>query len=177
MIVKKCDFISPKITLYYRGKKVHSSIFSGIVTIIAYLLIFGFMIYYLLRFIIKKDPTIYYYNKYEDYIGTFPLNSSSMFHYFALIRTGKNKTDIEIKYNNIRIIGIEREIGYYIGIYDLLKHNHWVYGLCDFETDAIGLTDLIDKNIFSQSACIKQYYDYKLKKFFNKNEEGFRCLF
>ena len=97
-----------------------------------------------------------------------------MFHYFQLIRTGRNKSDIEIKYNNIRITGIERSIDNYIASYSLLNQNHWVYGPCDYETDAIGLTDIIDKNIFFQSACIKQFYNFELKKFFNKNEEGFR---
>ena len=174
MFLKKCDLISPKITLYYKGEKIHSSIFSGIITIIAYLSIFLYILYYIIGFINKKNPTIYYYNRYVNETGNFPLNSSSIFHYFHLINARGNNSDIEIKYNNIRITGIEKEIGTYIESYNLSIQNHWVYGPCDFETDAIGLNDLIDKNIFSQSACIKQYYDYKLKKFFNKNEEGFR---
>ena len=72
MFFKNCDLISPKITLYFKGEKIHSSIFSGILTIIAYLTVFGFILYYIIRFIKKKNPTIYYYNKYEDEVGTFP---------------------------------------------------------------------------------------------------------
>ena len=90
MIIKKCDFISPKITLYFKGEKVHSSIFSGIVTIVAYLLIFGFVIYYLVRFIIKKDLTTYYYNKYANEVQSFPLNYSSIFHYIQLFNKKGN---------------------------------------------------------------------------------------
>ena len=100
-----------------------------------------------------------------------------MFHYFNLIRTGSNKSDIEIKYNNIRITGLERSIDTYIGSYSLLNHNHWVYGPCDYETEAIGFKDIIDKNIFSQSACIKQYYNSTIKKFLIQKKKDLNGLF
>ena len=51
MLFKKFDFISPQITLYFKGDEKHSSIFSGIVTIISYTLIFIFMIYDIRDFI------------------------------------------------------------------------------------------------------------------------------
>ena len=173
MFIKKCDFISPKMTLYFKGEKVHYSIFSGIVTIVAYLLIFGFVIYYLVRFIIKKDLTTYYYNKYANEVQSFPLNYSSIFHYIQLFNKKGNQQNLEINYNYARIIGLDRGIETYKELYNLSLHNHWIYGPCDYETDAGGLTHLIDIDIFSGSACIKQYYDFNLKKFFNKNEEGF----
>ena len=172
MIIKKFDFISPKITLYFKGEKVHSSIFSAIVTIIAYLLIFGFMLYYLIRFIIKKDATIYYYNRYVDESESFPLNSSSIFHFIQFFNSRSNQNE-QINYNNFRIIGIDRGMDSFKDLGDLSFHNHWVYGPCDYDTDAIGLNDIIDKDLFSQSACIKQYYNHTLKKFFNINEENF----
>ena len=85
MLFKKFDFISPQITLYFKGDEKHSSIFSGIVTIISYTLIFIFMIYDIKDFINKDNPTIYFYNRYVKDTGSYPLNSSSIFHFFQLI--------------------------------------------------------------------------------------------
>ena len=64
MTLKKFDFISPYITLYFKGEDRHSSIFSGILTIILYILVFGFSIYYTIIFVNKSNPTIYFYNRY-----------------------------------------------------------------------------------------------------------------
>ena len=48
--IKKFDMISPPITLYFKGEDQHSSIFSGILSIIIGLLILAATIYYFLGF-------------------------------------------------------------------------------------------------------------------------------
>ena len=45
MFFKNVDFLTPKITLYYNRKSSHSSIISGILTIISYLSIFVLVLY------------------------------------------------------------------------------------------------------------------------------------
>ena len=85
MLLKRCDLISPRITLYFKGEQSHSSIFSGIVTIISYLFIFVYLIYDIKEYIYKENPTIYFYNRYVKDTGSYPLNSSSIFHFFQLI--------------------------------------------------------------------------------------------
>ena len=173
MFLRQFDFLSPRITLYFKGKRFHKSIASGIITLISYSLILGFMIYYFIIFIDKENPTIYFYNRYIKDTGNFPLNSSSVFHYLNLINNNR-KPNITIDYDCIRIIGIEEELDYYFDKYNLSEYNHWVYGPCDYESDARGLNDLIDNNTFLQSACIKKYYDTNYNKYFDRNEKNFK---
>ncbi len=76
---KQCDLISPEITLFFKGGKNHSSIFSGIITIIAYSLVLIFIIHNIKYFINKENPTIYYYNRYGEDAGSFPLKHQEYF--------------------------------------------------------------------------------------------------
>ena len=54
MFLKKLDLISPKITIYHKGSLIHSSIFSGIVSILSIMFIFVIIIYYSLDIVQKK---------------------------------------------------------------------------------------------------------------------------
>ena len=94
MIIKKCDMISPCITLHFKGDINHSSFFSGILTIICYGIIFSFGIYYIIIYINKANPTIYFYTRYEKDAGAFPFNSSSLLNlistkFFMIIKNEK----------------------------------------------------------------------------------------
>ena len=54
MLLKKFDIISPKISIYHKGSLTHSSVISGIISIISILFIFIIVIYYSLDMIQKK---------------------------------------------------------------------------------------------------------------------------
>ena len=56
MFIKKVDFLSPNITFYHKGALSHSSIFSGIISIISILLIILLAIYFSLDIIKRKNP-------------------------------------------------------------------------------------------------------------------------
>ena len=143
MLFKKFDFLTPQITLYFKGYEKHSSIFSGIAIIISYSIIFIFMIYDIRDFINKDNPTIYFYNRYVKDIGFYPFNSSSTLHFFQLINTN-GKKDIKIDYDAIRIIGINKSINYYMTHYNLSNINHWEYGPCDYnETNDDEINNLV----------------------------------
>ena len=58
MLIKKMDWLSPPITLYFKGETQHRSIFSGILSICAYILIFSDTIYYFLEYIQRKSPKL-----------------------------------------------------------------------------------------------------------------------
>ena len=148
MLLKKLDFLSPEITLYFKGRHKHSSILSGLITIISYVIILVSIIYYTLEFIDRGNPIIYYFNRYIEDAGFFPLNSSSIFHYFSLIKKGRF-TDIHWDFNSMRIYGIERSIESYLQFSNLSQINHWVYELCESFDYNIDSGILITKiNIF-----------------------------
>ena len=64
MFLKKCDRISPLITFSFKGNNMHSSILSGILSIIAYTKTTIFGIIYALEFIKKEKPTAYFFNRF-----------------------------------------------------------------------------------------------------------------
>ena len=81
MFLKKFDMLSPPITLYYKGDNKHSSIFSALLSIVAYTIVFIFGVYYALEFINRENPTAYFFNRYIEDAGEFPVNASSMFYF------------------------------------------------------------------------------------------------
>ena len=85
MFIKKFDMLSPPITLFYKGENNHSSILSAILTIIAYAIIIAAGIYYALIFINKESPTAYFFNRYVEDAGTFPINATSIFNFVQII--------------------------------------------------------------------------------------------
>ena len=174
MMIQNLDFLSPKITLFFKGRYKHSSILSGLITILSYSVILVCIIYYTLEFIDRSNPTIYFFNRYVEDTGVYPLNESSLFHYINLISASRNKTTI-YDFNSIRIFGIIRTLDSYIQKYEYSENDHWEYALCNYDEDITHkkLKDIIDKNTFSQSACIKRYYSSTDKKYFNKGESGF----
>ena len=64
MFMKKFDWLSPPITLYFKGENQHGSIFSGILSIICYILVFASGVYYALEFINRQNPKAYFFNRY-----------------------------------------------------------------------------------------------------------------
>jgi len=175
MFIRNLDNLSPAITLYFKGRHKHSSISSGIITIISYSVILAFIVYYILDFIDKTNPTIYFFNRYIEDAGIFPLNESSLFHYINLIGITLERSN-DFDFNSIRIYGIQYSIENYIRIPNYNLINHWEYGLCDYDEDISykKLNNLIDKKIFSKSACIKKYYNLEEQRYFNKGESGFK---
>ena len=71
MFLKKLDMISPPITLYFKGADSHVSIYSGILTIMAYIIILVAAIYYVLEFINRKNPKAYFFTRYIEDEGSF----------------------------------------------------------------------------------------------------------
>ena len=84
MFIQKFDYLSPRITFYHKEKKSHSSIFSGFLSIIFFLIKIISGIYYSLDLIQRKDLKAFFYNTYIEDAPIIPLNSSSLFHFLAL---------------------------------------------------------------------------------------------
>ena len=79
MFLKEIDFLSPQISLYYQGSSSHSSIASGILSIITILLIIYISIIHL-KDLFSRDKETLDSNSFTYFIddaGTIPINSSS----------------------------------------------------------------------------------------------------
>ena len=172
MFFRRLDFLSPPITLYYKGDNSHSSICSGILTIIVYSICLMFAVFYGIEFINKSNPQVCYYNRYVEDAGQFPVNSSSMFNFIQILDTVKNIPD-SIDFDLLTIIGVEETIDIYQDNNDLTKYNHWLYGNCNNSTDIIGINELVKFDKFTESACIRKYYNKDEKRYYNTNEKGF----
>ena len=173
MFIRKLDLLSPSITLYYKGENSHSSTFAGLLTIIVCLICLTFGIYYVIQYFNKSNPQVCYYNRYVEDAGEFPVNSSSMFSFIQLLDTAKNIPD-SIDFDLITIIGLEETVDMYQDDNDLTKYNHWLYGYCNNSTDITGIKELITFDHFTESACIRKYYNKDERKYYNTNENGFR---
>ena len=173
MIFRKMDMISPPITIFYKGDSSHSSIFSGILTIIVYALCLGFGIQYGIRFIKHQNPKVYYYNRYVEDAGEFPLNSSMLFTFIQFLETSSNSAEI-IDFDSIRIVGIEETINLYEDNHNLSNYNHWLYGPCNNYSDTQGISELINFEYFTDSACIRYYYNKDHQKYYSTEDSNFK---
>ena len=172
MFFKKFDYLSPLITLYRNEKLRHTSIFSGILTIISYLTLIIIGFYFLLDIIEMKNPTAYYFNRFTENAGFYPINSSSLFSYIQVLDTETSVAD-PIDFDSIRIIGAQRGVDSYLENHNLLNYNHWVYGNCNNDSDIKGIEDISYYQRFINSACIRKYFNKNEQKYYNTNEKGF----
>ena len=175
MFIKRIDYISPSITFYYQGAHSHTSIFSGILSIISIIIILNFAGFYLYEFIIRKDLNAFYFKTFIDDSGTYPLNASSLFHF---INIGESKNDYywyeAVNFAKYRIIGLESYLINYINDRNISHFNHWLYGKCDNKTDTQGISHLINYEHFEKSACIKKYFDSSEQKYYDIEDPKFR---
>jgi hypothetical protein len=170
MILKRLDIVSPRITFYYNGSLIHSSIFSGILSIISVLLIIGFSTPFINDLIKKKNLNAFYYISFIEDAPTLMINSTSLFHFVNLAINGRNKVNAGIDFTVFNIIGTTIV---YQGQYDLKEINHWLYGICS-NNDAEGINHLISYDFFTKSACIKKYFDRNTKKYYDKGHPNFK---
>ena len=174
MLIRSFDYLSPPITFYHKDSLSHSSIVSGILSIISFILIVVIAIYFSLDLINRTNPAAFYYNRYIEDSGTFPMNSSSLFHFISLSIAENNFADNGVDFNSFRVFGIEKYFNYYMNDTNLNHFNHWLYGPCINGVDNEGISDLITHSYFEKSACIRKFFDMDKQKYFNIGEPGFR---
>ena len=172
--VKKLDFLSPPITLHFKGNDSHHSIMSAILTILVYALVLSATIYYFLGFINKDSPKAYFFTRYIENAGYFPVNASSMFNYVQFVDKFDN-TKLGVDFSVLRVVGVNRI--YYEQYMDdptvLENENHWIYGYCNSDSDIKGIENLIDNIVYHNAACIREYYDKEKNAYFKTGEQGF----
>jgi len=154
MIFKKIDFISPEITLFYKGSLSHSSIISGIISftscaIIVFLSFFCFMGVFDRE---KDSPTIAYNNQFIEDAGIFTLNSSSLFHFISFVEDVNQPSYEDFDFTSFNLVGFENYGKNMENGGDLAKYNHWLYGFCSKENDIKGIENLVTQHFFTKSA-------------------------
>ena len=167
MFIKRLDFLSPPITFYHQGLLFHSSLFSGILSIISIILIITLTVHYSMELIEKKDPKYFSYNGFIEDSGIFPMNASSLFHFISVAYKENNFISDGIDFSLFRIIGLEDYFEYYLNDNNLSNYNHWLYSKCSNIINIEEIKHLIQFDFFERSACIRKYFNNLLKK--NKN--------
>ena len=173
--LKIIDMLSPPITLYFKARPKHASIISGILSIAVVVLVIASAIFYLLRYIHRDSPKAYFFTRYVDDAGNFPLNSSSMFNYIQFA----DKNDInKLGFDFNALVAVGTDSVYYEQYMEdpniLANFDYWIYGRCNFDSDIEGVKDIVNFSVLNNSACIRMYYDKEKDRYFNTGEEGFR---
>ena len=176
MIFKKIDFISPEITLFYKGSLSHSSIISGVISFISCSIIIILSSYCFLGLIDReKDcPKIANNNQYIEDAGIFTLNSSSLFHFISFVEDGSQQYYENFDFTSFNLIGFENYGQNMENGKDLTKYNHWLYGFCSKENDIKGIENLVTQHFFTKSACIRKYFDSSTQKYYEIGDKNFR---
>ena len=175
MFIKEIDYLSPLITFYHNKKLSHSSILSGILSIITTIIIIVLAVYYFMIFILHKNPEAFYFVRFVDDAGIYPFNSSSLFHFISIKQNNPYAEGLRegIDLTKFRIVGIDANFEKYLGIGDLKQMNHWLYGKCNNNSDIKGISHIIDKDFFIHSACIRKFYNCTEKKYYNTDDPNF----
>ena len=175
MFIKKLDWISPPITLYFKGENSHVSIYSALLSIIAYILLSAGGIYYILEFINREKPKAYFFTRYVEDAGVFPVNATQMFNFIQVSDPNTNKK-VPLDFSAFRIVGFDDAYSDdYMKDPSIVRHkNHWLYGNCNNDTDTQGISYLIDQEYYFESACIRKYYDSEKKQYYSTTQSGFR---
>ena len=176
MILKKFDYISPEITLFYRGDDRHSSIPSAIISIVCLILILAMTIFVSLDFLLKKNPTAFYYHNYKNDLGIYFFNSSQFFHFISFdIKADTQKIDLK----NFIIIGVTVLDSTYINNNNPTEFDHYIYEECD-KNDAGDLYSYMDDDVklyYKNGFCIKKFYNSKTKTIITTKNKDFNYPF
>ena len=174
--MKNLDILSDSITLHYEKLKTHTSMLSLIISLLTIIISLIYCLYLFLELIHHLNPQSFCYTRQEKNIGDFPLNESSMFHFFNFENSFKNTKLEEI----IEIIGFmntdESLLNYGLNLGSRLSFSHYVYGKCPLNSYKYKLNhiqDLLKDNPLNDSYCIIGYYNKTNNSYITINNENF----
>ena len=172
-MLNKFDLLSPPITLFYLGKRTHTSRIGGSLILLLFVLCSTYLIYLIYLIIGHKQITSIFYKKFQYDLGRYYFNSSS-FYFFIQFHSIDNES-YQYKYASKYV----RTYTYY-GNTDFEESNldkvdHWAYGSCVEGIDNKNIDSSLFQNInnFEGAACLKYYYNSKEKKYYSIEENGY----
>ena len=177
MFIKYFDYLSPRVTFYYKGYLSHSSILSGVLSIIAITFIIILAVYYSLNIINRQQPNTFYFHSFIEDAGLFQFNTSSLFHFINVVYNYKGIIENQgIDFSVFNIIGANMYVNSYINLEKndgKLNFDHWLYGYCNKDNNTYELDDLINFDFFEKCACIKKYFNHTEKKYYEIGDTNF----
>ena len=176
MFFEQVDFLSPKITLFYKYKKRHSSPIGGILTSLMIIICFYFTLKFLITLFIYNTPSVIFYRKYEKDVLKYSFDSSSIAHLIWLNNINNSSFNSIINTKAIRVILLADDNNYEADTSNLINYEHWVYDSCeknDFNNyqDILSNDEYINDNHkdISNAICIRYYYNKTEKKYYSSN--------
>ena len=181
MSLSSIDFLSPKITLFYKGRSSHISRIGGLLSSIFLIVLIIFTINFLLQI---TDPQISSVSIYEKYMDDIKYNQnldySGINHFIQLYSDTSKGWFGEFDNKNIIIYGIKENTSIYNNKdetkIDLYKIEHWVYDKCENIEE-------INKNLFkdisqiikdyTKSICLRFYYNPNEKQYYQIGLDGY----
>ena len=181
---EKFDFLSPKITLFYKYKKRHSSPIGGILTALMILICIFFILRFLINLFFHSTPSVIFFRKYEKNIKKYPLDSSSIPHLIWISNNNNNNKIMNTK--TIRVILLAEENNYPANTSNLKNYEHWVYDSCtenDFNNYEYYQNLIFDDDYIynsnkykdiSNAICIRYYFNKTEQTYYSSNNESFK---
>ena len=170
--MRHIDFLSSPITLFYFGRRTHTSKFGGILMILMVMTNISYITYLLIRNFSHTIVSSMFYKSFKYDAGYYSLNSSDLFHFFRFYNPKKTVFD---KYDpkSLRIFTFFNLN--YNNQSALEANDHWIYDLCEDGIDNINMNKNLFVNIenFNYSACLKYYYKSVEGKYFSTNNPKF----
>jgi len=173
MFIKNFDLFSNQITLFFNHNDKHSSIFSGILSIIYFIIIFYFCILFSLDFLLKRNPNAFFYKRYVNEVGKFTLDPNGIFHFISF--NSDKEYGIEIDKRAFTIIGVTENDSIMQEKNNITLYDHWIYESCD-QVDVMKLKKYFTSEIkeyYFNSLCIKKFYNKTTKKIILKGKNDF----
>ena len=177
MELQQIDFLSSPISLYFNNKRTHTSKIGGILVIIFLLSCISYVSILLYNLINHINAITLIYKKFEGEAGYYRMNTTSLFHFFQIF-SSKNGGYFD-KYNSTFIRIYLTYAHDNLESFHLEDIEHWVFDECKEGIDNKDINKDLFLNItnFTNSACIRFYYNINKKQYFSLGDKEFQWPF
>ena len=181
MTLSKIDFLSPKITLYYNGKKSHNSHMGGLLSLFFLVIIILLMINFVFQMIKPKITSAFIYEEnIDDAVYNQTIDYSGINHFIQIYGNSNGGMFGDFDKKNIIIYGMKETSENAYNNDDIQTNlsniEHWIYDKCENIIE-------INKNLFKEisqiisnytkSICMRFYYNPKDHKYYEVGLGGY----
>ena len=173
MNIKSMDFLSPPRTLFFYENRAHTSKIGGLLVLTMITLSLVYIFYLLYMLLTHQMATSVFFKRYEWEAGRYSLDSSSIFHFIQIFSTenGGYFDEYNPRYLHTYLTYVHSNFrDSDLGLYD-----HWVFDRCRNGTDNKDIDPSLLENVdnFTNSVCIRYYFDSKTRQYFPLGNKEF----